>query len=128
MAHHGKEGVVKVAGNVAANVTGFTLETSADVVEETALTNSAKAFLAGRTSFSGSIDCQWDEGDTAQEALDVGTSLAFILLPEGNTSGDISFSGTGIVTGMSIAVTMDGVTSRNVTFQGTGALTQSTVS
>ena len=128
MAHHGKEGVVKVAGNVAANVTGFTLETSADVVEETALTNSAKAFLAGRTSFSGSIDCHWDEGDTAQEALDVGTSLAFILLPEGNVSGDISFSGTGIVTGMSIAVTMDGVTSRNVTFQGTGALTQGTVS
>ena len=128
MAHHGKEGVVKVAGNVAANVTGFTLETSADVVENSALTNSAKTFTAGRTSFSGAIECHWDEGDTAQEALDVGTSLAFILLPEGNTSGDISFSGNGIVTGMSIAVTMDGVTSRNVTFQGTGALTQGTVS
>ena len=128
MAHHGKEGVIKVAGNVAANVTGFTLETSADVVENSALTNSAKTFTAGRTSFSGSIECHWDEGDTAQEALDVGTSLAFILLPEGNVSGDISFSGTGIVTGMSIAVTMDGVSSRNVTFQGTGALTQSTVS
>ena len=46
MAHHGKEGVVKVAGNVAANVTGFTLETSADVVEISALTNSAKTFTA----------------------------------------------------------------------------------
>jgi|TARA_R100001480_G_scaffold65495_1_gene77382 hypothetical protein len=127
MAHHGKEGVVKVAGNVAANVTGFTLETSADVVEDSALTNSAKTFVAGRTSFSGSIECHWDEGDTAQEALDVGTSLAFILLPEGNSGGDVSFSGTGLVTGMSIGVTMDGMTSRSVTFQGTGALTQSTV-
>ena len=128
MAHHGKEGVIKVAGNVAANVTGFTLETSADVVENSALTNSAKTFTACRTSFSGSIECHWDEGDTAQEALDVGTSLAFILLPEGNVSGDISFSGTGIVTGMSVAVTMEGITSRSVTFQGTGALTQGTVS
>ena len=128
MAHHGKEGVIKVAGNVAANVTGFTLETSADVVEDSALSNSAKTFVAGRTAFSGSIECHWDEGDTAQEALDVGTSLAFILLPEGNVSGDISFSGTGIVTGMSVAVTMDGITSRSVTFQGTGALTQGTVS
>ena len=127
MAHHGKEGVVKVAGNVAANVTGFTLETSADVVEDSALTNSAKTFVAGRTSFSGSIECHWDEGDTAQEALDVGTSLAFILLPEGNSGGDVSFSGTGLVTGMSIGVTMDGMTSRSGTFQGTGALTQSTV-
>ena len=127
MAHHGKEGVVKVAGTVAGNVTGFTLETSADVVEDSALTNSAKTFVAGRTSFSGSIECHWDEGDTAQEALDVGTSLAFVLLPEGNTSGDVSFTGTGLVTGMSIGVTMDGMTSRSVTFQGTGALTQSTV-
>ena len=128
MAHHGKEGVVKVAGTVAGNVTGFTLETSADVVEDSSLANSAKTFAAGRTSFSGSIECHWDEGDTAQEALDVGTSLAFVLLPEGNTSGDVSFTGTGLVTGMSIGVTMDGMTSRSVTFQGTGALTQSTVS
>ena len=128
MAHHGKEGVVKVAGTVAGNVTGFTLETSADVVEDSSLANSAKTFAAGRTSFSGSIECHWDEGDTAQEALDVGTSLAFVLLPEGNTSGDVSFTGTGLVTGMSIGVTLDGMTSRSVTFQGTGALTQSTVS
>ena len=127
MAHHGKEGVVKVAGTVAGNVTGFTLETSADVVQDSSLANSAKTFAAGRTSFSGSIECHWDEGDTAQEALDVGTSLAFVLLPEGNTSGDVSFTGTGLVTGMSIGVTMDGMTSRSVTFQGTGALTQSTV-
>ena len=127
MAHHGKEGVVKVAGTGAGNVTGFTLETAADVVEDSSLANSAKTFAAGRTSFSGSIECHWDEGDTAQEALDVGTSLAFVLLPEGNTSGDVSFTGTGLVTGMSIGVTLDGMTSRSVTFQGTGALTQSTV-
>ena len=126
-AHHGKEGVVTVAGNVAANVTGFTLETTADVVEHTALTDSVKAFTAGRTSWSGSIDMHWDEGVVAQEALDAGSSLAFVLLPEGNTSGDISFSGTGLVTGMSVAVTMDGITARSVTVQGTGALTQSTV-
>ena len=46
MAHHGKEGVVKVAGTVAGNVTGFTLETSADVVEDSSLANSAKTFAA----------------------------------------------------------------------------------
>ena len=127
MAHHGKEGVIKVAGNVAANVTGFTLETSADVVENSALTNSAKTFTAGRTSFSGSIECHWDEGDTSQEEMDCGSTLTFGLYPEGTTSGDTYFSGSGIVTGMSIGVTLDGVTSRTVTFQGTGALTQATV-
>jgi hypothetical protein len=127
MAHHGKEGVIKTGSNVTGNVTGYTLETSADVVENTALGNAAKTFTAGRTSFSGSIDMNWDEGDTSQEEMDCGSSLTFTLLPEGNSSGDISFSGSGIVTGMSVGVTLDGVTTRTVTFQGTGALTQGTV-
>ncbi len=127
MAHHGKEGVIKTGSNVTGNVTGFTLETSGDVVENTSLGNAAKTFTAGRTSFSGSIDMNWDEGDTSQEEMDCGSSLTFTLLPEGNSSGDISFSGSGIVTGMSVGVTLDGVTTRTVTFQGTGALTQGTV-
>ncbi len=127
MAHHGKEGVIKTGSNVTGNVTGYTLETSADVVENTALGNAAKTFTAGRTSFSGSIDMNWDEGDTSQEEMDCGSSLTFTLLPEGNSSGDISFSGSGIVTGMSVGVTLDGVTTRTVTFQGSGALTQGTV-
>ncbi len=127
MAHHGKEGVIKTGSNVTGNVTGFTLETSGDVVENTSLGNAAKTFTAGRTSFSGSIDMNWDEGDTSQEEMDCGSSLTFTLLPEGNSSGDISFSGSGIVTGMSVGVTLDGVTTRTVTFQGSGALTQGTV-
>jgi hypothetical protein len=54
--HHGKEGVVKTGANITGEVTSFTLETSADVVEDTALSDSAKTFLAGRTSFSGTVD------------------------------------------------------------------------
>jgi hypothetical protein len=49
------------------------------------------------------------------------------LLPEGATSGDESFTGTGIVTGMSVTNGMDAVVTRSVTFQGTGALTRGTV-
>ena len=125
--HHGKEGVVKTGANVTGEVTAFTLETTADVVEDTALSDSAKTFLAGRTSFSGTIECNWDETDTSQEECTVGSSLTFTLLPEGNASGDASYSGTGIVTGMSISNTLDGVITRSITFQGSGALTVSTV-
>jgi len=128
MAHHGKEGVVKAGSTVVGGVTGFTIDTTADVVEDTSLGNSAKTYLAGRTAFSGSIDMHYDEGDTAQETLDVGATIAFTLLPEGNTSGDQSFAGSGIVTSMSVGVTLDGVSTRSVAFQGTGALTIGTVS
>jgi len=127
MAHHGKEGVVKAGSTVIGAVTGFTIDTTADVVEDTSLGNSAKTYLAGRTAFSGSIDMHYDEGDTAQETLDSGATIAFTLLPEGNASGDQSFAGNGIVTSMSVGVSLDGVTTRTVAFQGTGALTIGTV-
>ena len=125
--HHGKEGVVTVGGTGVGELTSFTLETTGDVVEDTALTDATKSFVAGRTSFSGTLEMHFDETDSPQTSLTAGSSIAFILLPEGNASGDRSFSGTGIVTGMSVNNSMDAIISRTVTFQGTGALTIGTV-
>ncbi len=126
--HHGKEGVVTVGGTEMGEVTSFTLETTGDVVEDTALTDATKSFVAGRTSFSGTIEMHFDEADTQQETLTAGSSISFVLLPEGNTTGDASYTGTGLITGMSINNSMDAIVSRTVTFQGTGALTVGTVS
>ena len=125
--HHGKEGVVTAGGSGVGELTGFTLETTGDVVEDTALTDATKSFVAGRTSFSGTLEMHFDETDSPQTSLTAGSSIAFILLPEGNSSGDRSFTGTGIVTGMSVNNSMDAIISRTVTFQGTGALTIGTV-
>jgi hypothetical protein len=125
--HHGKEGVVTAGGTAVGELTSFTIETTGDVVEDTQLSDSTKSFLAGRTSFSGTLEMNYDEDDAQQETLTAGSSISFVLLPEGNTSGDQSFTGTGIVTGMSINNAMDAIVSRSVTFQGTGALTKSTV-
>ena len=124
--HHGKEGVVTAGGSGVGELTGFTLETTADVVEDTALTDATKSFVAGRTSFSGTLEMSYDETDSPQQTLTAGTTIAFILAPEGNASGDETFTGSGIVTGMSVNVTLDGITTRSVTFQGTGTLTRGT--
>ena len=125
--HHGKEGVVTAGGTAVGELTSFTIETTGDVVEDTQLSDSTKSFLAGRTSFSGTLEMNYDETDAQQETLTAGSEITFVLLPEGNTAGDQSFSGSGIVTGMSINNAMDAVVSRSVTFQGTGALTKSSV-
>jgi len=125
--HHGKEGVVTAGGTGVGELTGFTLETTADVVEDTQLSDSTKSFVAGRTSFSGTLEMSYDETDSPQQTLTAGSSIAFVLLPEGNTSGDEDFTGTGIVTGMSINDSLDAIVTRSITFQGTGALTRSTV-
>ena len=125
--HHGKEGVVTAGGSGIGELTGFTLETTADVVEDTELSDATKSFVAGRTSFSGSLDMNYDESDSPQQTLTVGSSIDFVLLPEGNSSGDESFTGSGIITSMSVTNGMDAVITRNVNFQGTGTLTRGTV-
>ncbi len=125
--HHGKEGVITVGGTAIGNVTGYTLDTNHDVVESTALEDSNKSFLVGRGTFTASIDMNYDETNAQQASLTQGSSLSFVFLPEGNSSGDESFSGTGIVTSMSVGVTLDGVTTRTVALQGTGGITIGTV-
>ena len=124
--HFGKEGVVTAGGTGIGELTGYSLETTADVFEDTQLSDSTKSFVTGRTSFSGTLDMSYDETDTPQQTLTAGTSIAFILAPEGNASGDETFTGSGIVTGMSVNVTLDGITTRTVTFQGTGTLSRGT--
>ena len=124
---HGKEGLVKAGGTAIGDLTGFTLETTGDVVESTALSDSDKSFTAGRTSFSGSLDMNFNRANAPQATLLAGSSIAFILYPEGATSGDRTYTGSGIVTGMSTNNSMDGMVTRSVTFQGNGTLTVSTV-
>jgi len=125
--HFGKEGVVTAGGTGIGELTGYTLETTSDVVEDTQLSDATKSFVAGRTSFSGTLEMSYDETDSPQQTLTAGTTIAFILAPEGNSSGDETFTGSGIVTGMSVNVSLDGITTRSVTFQGTGTLTRGTV-
>ena len=121
--HHGKEGQVAIGGTAVGELTSFTLETTGDVVESTKMEDGAKSFIAGRTSFSGTLEMHFDETDSGQTQLVSGASLTFKLLPEGSSSGDRKFEGASVITGMSVSQPLDGVIARSVTFQGTGALT-----
>ena len=125
--HHGKDAVVHVGGTNIGKATGFTVDTTHDVVEDTALGSSMKSYVVGRGTFTASIDMNFDDDDTAQGTLVQGSSLSFEFMPEGSGSGEQKLSGTGIVTGMSVGVTLDGVTTRTVTVQGNGGLTICTV-
>ena len=126
--HTGSAGVVKVGGNTVAEVTGFTLETTADLIESTQLTDSAKSFEASRVSWTATIECAWDETDTnGQVALTEGQSVSLHLHPEGADSGDYYYTGTALVTGNSVAVTMDDLIRASISVQGTGGITRTTV-
>ena len=121
--HHGKEGEVVVGGSAVGELVSFTLETTGDVVESTKMSDAAKTFVAGRTSFSGTLEMHFDEADSVQTQLTAGASITFKLLPEGSSTGDRKFEGASVITGMSVSQPLDGIVTRSVTFQGTGALT-----
>ena len=121
--HHGKEGEVVVGGTAVGELVSFTLETTGDVVESTKMADAAKTFVAGRTSFSGTLEMHFDEADSVQTQLTAGASITFKLLPEGGSTGDRKFEGASVITGMSVSQPLDGIVARSVTFQGTGALT-----
>ena len=121
--HHGKEGEVVVGGSAVGELVWYTIETTGDVVESTKMADAAKTFVAGRTSFSGTLEMHFDEADSVQTQLTAGSSITFKLLPEGSSTGDRKFEGASVITGMSVSQPLDGIVARSVTFQGTGALT-----
>ena len=126
--HSGHEGLVKVSTNTIAEIVSYSYEETADVFEDTELSDGAKSFVVGQTGWSGSAECHFDESDTSgQGALDIGSSVTLALYPEGDTSGDTYRTGTALVTNRSVSGGGGDTVKISFSFQGTGALTESTV-
>jgi len=124
--HKGSEGTVHVGTDAVAEIRSYSIEESADTLETTSMGDSARTHLASLTSFSGSIDVYWDEADTAQTALTVGTSVTIKFYPEGTASSSKYYSGEAIVTGVSRSASFDGLVESSISIQGTGVLTLAT--
>jgi len=125
--HSGKEGVVKVGGASLGEVKSFSLEISGEVIEDTSMGDTFRSFKPGLQVFTASLECFFDETDTAQNALDVGSQLTLELYPEGASSGDTFFTGTVIVTGKTVTSSFDGMVEVAFSAQGTGGVTETTV-
>ncbi len=126
--HRGSEGTVKSGANAIAEIRSYTITQSADTIEDTVMGDSARTYLSSLTSFSGSIECYWDETDTnGQLTLDPGSTVTINIYPEGSTSGDMYYTGSVIITEKSITASFDGMVEASFSFQGTGALTETTV-
>ena len=126
--HKGSEGTVKSGANAIAEIRSYTITETADVLEDTSMGDASRTYLASLKSFSGSIECFWDETDTnGQLTLDVGATVTINVYPEGSTSGDTYYTGSVIITEKSITASFDGMVEASFSFQGTGALSETTV-
>jgi len=123
----GSAGVVKAGGNAIGEIRSFTVDQTGDTVEDTAMGDAARSYKATLNTFTATVDALFDDTDTAQTAMTIGASLAFLFQPEGSGSGAYQLSGTGLITGISQTQSFDGLVERSFTVQGTGALTIGTV-
>ena len=87
--HTGSSGIIKIGTNTIAEVRSFTIDTTAEILEDTTLTDTSKSFKVGKKGATVSVECFWDETDTnGQIALAEGSSVAMDLFPEGTDSSD----------------------------------------
>ena len=123
--HTGSEGTVRVGLNAIAEIRSYSVEETADTVEDTSMGDSYRSFKTTLKGWSGSVDVFWDETDTnGQVAMTVGTEVTINFFPEGATAGQTEkyYSGTAIVTGRTVTGSFDGMVESTITLQGTGAL------
>jgi hypothetical protein len=126
--HAGSEGTVKVGANAVAEIRSFSIEETADTIEDTSMGDAARTYIPSLRDFTGSIDVLWDETNTTgQGALTIGASVTLNMYPEGSSSGDTYLTGTAIVTGRTINSSYDGLVEMSITVQGSGGLTTTTV-
>ena len=63
--HTGSEGTVKVGSDTIAEIRSFSIEESADTLEDTSMGDSARTYKPSLTTFTATIDVLWDGTDTA---------------------------------------------------------------
>ena len=124
--HTGSEGTIKVSTTVVGELRSYTLEQTADTIEDTSMGDTSRTYKSALKGWSGSASLFFDEADAGQLLLVLGTEIALKVYPEGASSGDKYYYGQAIITGSNISASFDGMVEAEVTFTGTGALTLGT--
>ena len=121
----GNAGVVKLGGTAVAEVTGYSLESATASIDSTSMGDTARSFLKGLESFTGSLDVIYDDAHQNDIPSLAGGSdaVTFELFPAGTTSGNRKISGSAIVTGYSMTGALDGMITASISLQGTGDIT-----
>lgn len=124
--HTGSEGTIKVATTTVGELRSYSLEQTADTIEDTSMGDTSRTYKSALKGWSGSASLFFDEADAGQLLLVLGTSIALKVYPEGASSGDKYYYGDAIITGSNISASFDGMVEAEVTFTGTGVLTLGT--
>jgi len=118
--YKGDGGLMKVGSTTVGEVLSWSVDQQSDVIEDTAMGDTAKTFVAGLTSWTGSCEAILSDSDTGQLLLDNGsTQTALDFYFDSTTS---AYKGAAIVTGISSSASIGDMIKVSLSFQGNGAL------
>ena len=124
--HTGSEGTIKIGTDVVGELRSFSLESTAETIEDTSMGDTNRSYKVGLKTFTGTASVYFDETDAGQILLVAGAEITLNVYPEGATSGDTFYTGTAIVTGKTVNSSFDGMVESEISFTGTGALSEAT--
>jgi hypothetical protein len=103
----GNSGVISFGGSDITELKTWSLEESAEQIDDTAMLDTFRTSKSGLPSASGTIEVHFDETDAVQEAMDAGTEAVLILFPKGNVSAAPRITLTVQITGRSTSGAID---------------------
>lgn len=132
-AKFGKKGkIVFGASGVVAEVTDWSIDESADTVEDTAMDPAAgaaapKTYIVGNSEWQGQLTCNYDRADAdGQVAMRAGAAAAVKLYPEGDAAGKKYLTGDIIINKFGAQSNVNGKITSQFSFRGTGTLSEAT--
>lgn len=121
----GKGGSAKIGANTIAEVTSWSMDVSADMLDSTSLGDDWREFIAGLNGATGSVEVKWDipndaNGQTAlQNALLNGTTVTLNLYVNATNY----YSGSAYVSSLSVEDPVEDLVTATFEAQFTGAVT-----
>lgn len=125
MAISGKGGGVFLGAVKVAEVTNWTLDIEADMLDSTTFDgNGWRTFIAGLKQWSGSLEAKWkvNTDTTGQKALQDALLGGTVLSLKLDVNGTNNYTGSALVSTENVETPVDDIVTANFDIQGTGAL------
>lgn len=98
----GKTGTVKATGTPTdiGEITDFTLTTSVVITADPSLGDDWATNKAATKSWTATVNANFDNSDSIQDALTEGETVALEFYPDKDTVGGLKLAGNGIISGV----------------------------
>lgn len=125
--HTGNEGSLNSGNTTVGELRSWEITENVSTMDDSAIADAWDTHKVGSKSWEMSATVMWDETDTGQGTLTIGTEVTVNAYPEGTGNGATYYTGNATVTTKGHSITRNETQEMTLTLTGQGALTLTTV-